>query len=104
MPIRVAVLASALSLLAVPAAHATTISVSTESDAPGACSLRDAVTAANTDSPAGSCAAGSGADTIALPAGRYELTQPGAGEDANASGDLDVTADLTIAGAGTSRT
>src|SRR4051794_2802754 len=100
----VAVLASALSLLAASAADAATITVTTESDAPGACSLREAIRAANSDSPAGACAAGSGADTIALPAGRYGLTILGAHEDANASGDLDVTSDLTIAGAGASRT
>ena len=31
-----------------------------------ACSLHDAIVAANTDSPAGGCAAGAGADTIVL--------------------------------------
>src|SRR3954471_8520761 len=100
----VAVLASALSLLAASTAGAATITVSTESDAPGACSLREAISSANSDSPVGACAAGSGPDTIALPAGRYELTVPGADEDANATGDLDVTSDLTIAGSGASRT
>ena len=32
--------------------------------APGSCTLRDAITSANTDTPTGGCAAGSGADTI----------------------------------------
>lgn len=40
------------------------------------CTLRDAITAANDDSPAGGCPAGSGADTIVLEAGAtYSLTE-----------------------------
>jgi len=58
--------------------------------APDDCSLRGAVIAAN---------AADDADTIDLPAGTYTLTIPGAGEDMAASGDLDVTHNLTIAGA-----
>src|SRR5262249_8147331 len=54
-------------------------------------SLRQAVLDAN---------ASPGADTIELPAGVYGLTVPGAGEDAGATGDLDITGDLTIHGAG----
>src|SRR3954469_19129883 len=104
MTLRIAVLVSALSLLAVPAAHAATISVTTESDAPGACSLREAVTAANTDAAAGGCAAGAGADTIALPEGRYAPAVAGADEDANTSGDLGLSGHTTIAGAGAART
>lgn len=56
----------------------------------GACTLREAVNNANanSDTTAGDCTAGSGADDIYLPAGLYTL---GTGmEDANASGDLDV--------------
>ena len=34
-----------------------------------ACTLIDAITAANSDAPAGGCTAGSGADTLVLPAG-----------------------------------
>jgi hypothetical protein len=41
-----------------------------------------------------------GADTITLPAGAYILTIVGTGEDASATGDLDITDDLTITGAG----
>jgi hypothetical protein len=36
-----------------------------------------------------------GADTITLPAGVYNLTIAGAGEDAAATGDLDITGSLT---------
>jgi len=57
----------------------------------GICTLRAAIQEAN---------AHPGADTIILPAGTYTLTIPGAGEIAAASGDLDITDDLTITGAG----
>jgi hypothetical protein len=50
-------------------------------------SLRDAVAQAN---------ANPGPDVIRLPHAQYTLTIAGAGEDANATGDLDVTDDLTI--------
>jgi CSLREA domain-containing protein len=56
-----------------------------------ACTLRAAVQQAN---------AHGGADEIDLPAGIYRLTIAGAGEDAAATGDLDVTEPLTIVGAG----
>lgn len=55
------------------------------------CSLREAVDNAN---------ACTGAQTINLPAGGYALTLTGAGEDANATGDLDIKDDLSILGAG----
>ena len=60
-------------------------------DAGGACTLRAAVMETN---------ALPGADEISLPAGTYVLSIPGAGEDASATGDLDVTDDLTLTGAG----
>jgi hypothetical protein len=47
--------------------------------------------------------AASGGDTIVLPPCRITLTGA-AGEDANASGDLDITTDLTLQGAGVGRT
>src|SRR6516165_10315062 len=49
-----------------------------------------AITAAN---------ANPGADTVVLSAGTYTLAIPGTGEDANATGDLDLTDDLTLQGA-----
>src|SRR6266536_3603632 len=61
----------------------------------GAGSLRQAILDAN---------ASPGADTIEVPAGGYTLTLTGAGEDAGATGDLDITGDLTIHGAGDSFT
>ncbi|MGQ9909835.1 MAG: beta strand repeat-containing protein [Candidatus Flexifilum sp.] len=55
------------------------------------CSLREAVIAAN---------ASSGADLITIPAGLYALTLGGTGENAAATGDLDITDDVTLQGAG----
>lgn len=56
-----------LALSNVPAARAAGISVG------GSCTLVDAITAANTDTATGGCAAGSGADTITL-SGNVTLT------------------------------
>src|SRR5215216_4717200 len=85
---------------AAPAAYAATYSVTKTADtAVGACdsdcSLREAIIAAN---------AAPGADTITLPAGTFTLTRAGAGEDAAATGDLDIAGDLTIAGKGAGTT
>jgi CSLREA domain-containing protein len=56
----------------------------------GACTLRAAVQEAN---------ALAGTDEIDIPVGTYRLTIAGAGEDAAATGDLDITSDVTIVGA-----
>jgi CSLREA domain-containing protein len=83
------------------AAYATTITVNTVQDelnADGNCSLREAIQAANTDSAVDGCAAGSGADTIVLAAGTYTLSIVGRDENASASGDLDITSNLTVNG------
>jgi hypothetical protein len=108
----------ALLVLGVPGvAQAATITVSTTQDViakNGVCSLREAVISANTDSAAasgGDCVAGSGDDTIVLPAGTYRLTLRG-NEDSSFSpldndatvNDLDVTSDATIEGAGAAST
>ncbi|HEY1833523.1 MAG TPA: choice-of-anchor Q domain-containing protein [Solirubrobacteraceae bacterium] len=95
-----------------PAAQAATITVTTTADTlanDGVCSLREALTAAATDLPSGSaageCVAGSGPDTIVLPAGAYVLSRTGVPDDTNVNGDLDVTAGtVTIVGAGQSLT
>jgi CSLREA domain-containing protein len=87
-------------------AQAATIIVNTTVDslAPpaGACSLRAAIVAANTNTAVGGCPAGSATvtDTIVLPCGTYTLGIAGADEDANASGDLDIAGDLILTGAG----
>src|SRR5436190_7368753 len=88
------VLAVATAGLVLPiGASAATITVSTTTDASaadGQCSLREAVQAANTNaapfSGAGECAAGSGDDTIDVPAGRFKLTHTGPPENGNVSG------------------
>jgi CSLREA domain-containing protein len=88
-------------------AGGTTITVTDTADdvAPnGNCTLREAIIAANTDSAQDACPAGNGADTIAVPAGVYLLTHTGAEEDAASTGDLDVTADVSIAGEGATAT
>jgi CSLREA domain-containing protein len=64
-------------------------------DAFGNCTLRAAVMEAN---------ALAGAHTINLPAGTYSLVIAGRYENAAATGDLDITGDLTITGAGAALT
>ena len=61
----------------------------------GVCTLRAAIQEAN---------AFPGADAIGLPAGTYTLTLAGAGEDAAATGDLDISSDVTLQGAGAAAT
>ena len=97
-----------LTVQSAPAAPSATIVVNTTADEFGTgknCSLREAIQAANTDSDFGGCTGvkAYGADVITLPAGTYTLTGA-AGEDANASGDLDITSDMTIDGAGAKTT
>lgn len=85
--------------------EARTIHVTTTLDvnqaAAADCTLRDAVIAANTDAASGACPAGEGADRIKLAVGAsYVLSVPGTLEGFAATGDLDVTDDLTILGNG----
>ena len=88
--------ALALAFVALPAlASAATFTVTKTADtADGACdadcSLREAVNAA---------AANPGADTVSVPAGTYVLTIPGL-DNAGLVGDLDLTGDIEIVGAG----
>jgi CSLREA domain-containing protein len=89
-------LAASVALAAAANAHATTFTVTRLDDpVPGTCdsdcSLREAVLASN---------GGSGGDTIVLPRGLFRLTRGGAGEDASSTGDLDLTKNVTITGAG----
>ncbi len=73
----------------------TTTADSDDGACDAACSLREAIVAAN---------AAPGADRVVLPSGTYALARAGAREDAGASGDLDVTDDLVIAGDGVAAT
>jgi CSLREA domain-containing protein len=70
----------------------------------GNCTLREAILAANSDTPVDACQAGSGADTIYLPAGVYALQIVGEEENEGLSGDLDITAPLTLIGTGAGAT
>lgn len=63
------------------------------------CSLREAVTAANTDAPFGGCPAGSGADTITFSvSGTIHLA--GGGSDSFPERPIRVESDVTIDGGG----
>jgi CSLREA domain-containing protein len=98
----IATVSIAIAIAAPAAAAAAPITVTTKADDFNAdamtCSLREAIWAANNDSSAMApgCTPGLGADTIAVPKGVYVLGRPGAGEDADVTGDLDVTGPATI--------
>ncbi len=104
----VPLLAGGLVTLAAPA-RANTIHVTTTADeyddsGPGiGCSLREAITAANTDKAFGGCAKGEDDDTIVVPQGEYRLTREG-DDDTNENGDLDIADALTIVGEGAKKT
>ncbi len=79
-----------------------TITVNTTSDElnnDGDCSLREAIQAANTNSPVDACPMGIGGDKIILPEGVYTLSRAGTDEDNNQIGDLDIRGNLVIQGA-----
>ncbi len=81
-------------LVAPAAANAVIITVNTTADEYGtgtSCSLREAITAAQTNTSTGGCPAGFASDTVSLPGGTYKITRAGAGEDGNSTGDFDIT-------------
>jgi hypothetical protein len=86
----------------VPVVYAATITVTSTSGGTGGadCTLRDAITAANTDTVTGGCPAGSGADTIVLASGgTYTL----AAVDNNTEGSNglpSITSEIIINGNG----
>ena len=99
--------ASALAFfLGAPVLHAATISVTTTDDVialDSQCSLREAVTAANTNMPFSDCPMGEAlpaVDLIELPVGTYTLTLGPIGDDANLGGDLDILEAVTVRGLG----
>ncbi len=90
------------------AAQAATITVNGLGDTlsnNGVCTIREAIINANNDAATwADCAAGSGTDTIVLPAGTITLTIPNspsqfAAEDSSVTGDLDITSSININGA-----
>jgi CSLREA domain-containing protein len=92
--------ASAVSLAVASTAHAAVYIPTKTTDSAGACtpqdcSLREAILAANQNP---------GEDVILLHAGTYTLSIPGTGEDAGATGDLDIQGNLVLLGDGASTT
>ncbi len=86
-----------LSLTGIQPAYAASITVDTTADVvadDGACSLREAISNANTDSAlfasTGECLAGFGEDTIVVPAGTYTLD--------SGDGQLTITSDINLVG------
>lgn len=99
--IAAAVLAFGFALPSVaPGATITVDTLADSSSVDGRCSLREAVQSANADAPAnagsGECIAGAGADVIVMPEGTLPLEA--------GLGDLSVTADVTLRGAGRLKT
>ena len=70
----------------------------------GGCTLVDAITAANSDAPAGGCTAGSGADTLVLPAGSTHTLTAVNNSTYGPNGLPLVTSAITIAGNGSTIT
>ena len=109
--VRVGVLLTMLLAAQSPASSSGSVATITPSvttddaTANGNCTLREAIIAANTDAVRDQCPAGSGSDTIQLQAGTYTLSLGPAGDNAAATGDLDVVnGGLTIVGAGAGAT
>ncbi|MCL4859145.1 MAG: CSLREA domain-containing protein [Caldilineaceae bacterium] len=75
-----------------------------ELNSDGDCSLREAILAANTDTPVDGCMVGVGREVILVPPGIYTLDLSGAAEDGNLSGDLDIRDELVLIGAGATAT
>lgn len=93
---------------AVQADEGVTIAVNTFVDdvlENGNCTLREAITAANTDLAVDACPPGSGADTILLPEGVYALQiLSDSNELDSLRGDLDILTPMTVEGQGAGAT
>ncbi len=103
----VVALSSVVSLSVPLAARANDIHVTTTGDTVAAdmqCSLREAITAADTDTAFDGCTIGNGADNVLLASGHFALSRTGPGENGNNVGDLDITGPVTITGAGAAST
>lgn len=103
----VVMFASVLALAPSAQAGDSTINVDTFddelNDEDGDCSLREAIESANNATDVDGCESGSsGADIINVPAGLYELTRTNDSlpENANQTGDLDITQSVTIQATG----
>jgi CSLREA domain-containing protein len=94
-------------VLAAPSVRAATIVVTGTGDTlsnNGVCSIREAIINANNNAATWpDCAAGSGTDTIVLPAGTITLSIPNtpssfSAEEQSLKGDLDITSSMIISG------
>ncbi|MCH8914138.1 MAG: hypothetical protein IIA33_11290, partial [Planctomycetes bacterium] len=91
-----------MTLCCLAPARAATITVTSDSGGTGGpdCTLRDAITAANTDTATGGCVAGNGADTIELPVdATITLTEPDNDTD-GPNGLPSITSEVIINGNG----
>ena len=79
----------------VPATFTVNTALDTVVAGDGKQSLREAITRANDLA---------GADVIVVPAGVFTITNAGAGENGNATGDFDITDAVTIRGVGAGKT
>ncbi len=105
--VAVVVAVGALPGAALAATIAATITADDLDQGPsGNCTLREAILAANGDVAVDGCTAGDAADTVAVPAGHYLLTIPRPADDSDSPtvGDIDITSDLTVEGAGADTT
>jgi CSLREA domain-containing protein len=96
-----ALLALFLGMMTPSPTQAATITVTTTDDqlsVDGNCSLREAIQAANARRAVDACPAGNESSTINVPAGHYILTLAGRGDDLALTGDLDITANVTVSG------
>ncbi len=101
------ILITLVAIGALPAV-ATTIAVDSTADDfdqgdNGNCTLREAILAANTNAAVDGCAAGQPSptvDVVAVPAGTFVLALGPRGDDAGEHGDLDLSGDVDIQGAG----
>jgi predicted outer membrane repeat protein len=80
---------------AVPATFTVNSTLDNLTPGDGKLTLREAITRANNHA---------GADVIVVPAGEFKIALAGAGEDANATGDFDITDSVTMRGAGRGKT
>jgi CSLREA domain-containing protein len=111
MFVKMAALTALAFALLVGGASAATIKVTTTNDElneDGDCSLREAVTGANTNGAIDDCEKGQGQnrDVIKLKAAEYGLITGATGENLNAGGDLDITGGgpVTVEGKGSAAT
>ena len=99
-------LVSSVASVAVVAQPATAATIIVTSDSGGiggpGCTLRDAMTAANTDTATGGCPAGNGADTITLPIGATITLTEADNYAAFYNGLPSVNSEVTVNGNGSS--